>query len=275
MNTKPKTLASDWLKSATKDLNKSGDPTSRLDCLILLEDNLGETRAHILAHDDTHLTNQQFVKLNSQIELRKKHIPLAYIRGKSYFYGREFIVNNHTLVPRPESETMIDLAKQLTLLTKSSRVADIGCGSGCLGITLTLELPNIKIDLYDIDKVCIATSKENAEFLGAKAKYYLNDLLKDVDYSYDLILANLPYVPNTHTINKDAMNEPKHAIFGGPDGLSLYRRLFKQLHALNESPKYVLTESLPNQHQELKEIAKKLGYKLIKTDDFIQSFKSF
>jgi release factor glutamine methyltransferase len=167
---------------------------------------------------------------------------------------------------------MIDLAKRLFINDVPKKVADIGCGSGCLGITLSLELPGIELDMYDIDKFCVATSKQNADILSVNANYYLNDLLKGSEIEYNLILANLPYVPNSHTVNKDAMSEPKHAIFGGPDGLSLYRRLFKQL-GNSTLPRHVLTESLPAQHENLSKIARKFGYDLIEIDDFIQCFK--
>ena len=102
---------------------------------------------------------------------------------------------------------------------------------------------------------------------------YKRDLLNRPVRNYEVILANLPYVPNRWKINQAAAMEPRIAIFGGKDGLDLYRRLFEQLKKLPWQPKYILTESLPPQHQQLAKIAKDGDYKLAKTEDFIQLFE--
>jgi release factor glutamine methyltransferase len=98
-------------------------------------------------------------------------------------------------------------------------------------------------------------------------------LLRRVLRPYDVILANLPYVPTEWQINKAAMNEPKIAIFGGQDGLDVYRKLFAQLKRFSWKPEYIFTESLPPQHKDLAQLAKEAGFKLYKSEDFIQVFK--
>src|SRR3990167_7586357 len=102
-----------WLKQATQELETAGIGTARLDCLVLLEDLTGKDRAYLLAHPEFPVKGSTFHKLEKQIEKRKKHVPLAQIRGKTEFYGREFIINQDVLEPRPESETMIELLKEL------------------------------------------------------------------------------------------------------------------------------------------------------------------
>src|SRR5579885_1241682 len=104
---------SKWLANATKKLKTAGIGTARLDCLVLLADSLNKDKAFVLAHPDMVLSAAQLRKLNKQLAERQKHYPLAYIRGKTEFYGREFIMNHHVLEPRPESETMIDLLKDI------------------------------------------------------------------------------------------------------------------------------------------------------------------
>jgi release factor glutamine methyltransferase len=265
-----------WLAIATKTLSKAGISTVRLDSLVLLEDVMKLDRSHILAHSETRLSEDSVKKLNEMIKLRINHVPLAYIRGKSEFYGREFVVSPDTLEPRPETETIIDLVKGLNL-SSGNQIADVGAGSGAIGVTLALELPTTQIDMYEINEAAIKIVKSNIRKLKAvNCHIYKNDLLADVKTHYDVIVANLPYVPDGHTINQAAMQEPKLAIFGGSDGLDIYRRLFLQIANFSQThiskPRYVLTESLPFQHLKLKKIAQEAGYKLIKTNDFIQRF---
>lgn len=270
--------ADKWLAKATGLLETVGINTARLDCLILLEDATGKDRSWLLAHPETTLQGPTLQRLEKQLKRREKHEPLAYIRGKSEFYGREFIVNSHTLEPRSETETMIDLFKNLHCKVGPCNVVDVGTGSGCLAIIAKLELPDAEVYATDVDKKCVETARQNAEKHGVKIEFFEGDLFEAIPTTnYRLpttILANLPYVPDNHTINKAAMFEPKHAIFGGPDGLDLYRRLFLQLSDISRKPEYILIESLPFQHDELSKIAKIGGYTLSATDDFIQLFKT-
>ncbi len=249
------------LKRQTDRLKAAGISTARLDCLVIFEDTLSINRAEILARPDFRPSQPKIKQIELRVARRENNEPLAYIRGKAYFYGREFLVNHHTLVPRPETETMIDVIKKIPL-PDDAKIADIGCGSGCIGITLALELEGCQIDLIDIDKQCLKMARLNSRVLGVKTHSYLQDLLNNNYSDYDLIAANLPYVPAEHIINESAMFEPKHAIFGGKDGLDLYRRLFDNTAKHNHPPSYIITESLPPQHQQLASIAKKYGYKL-------------
>ena len=262
----------EWLKQAANTLEKAGTGTARLDCLILLEDELLRDRAWILAHPERLILAEALKKLNKKLARRETHEPLAYIRGFSEFYGRKFKVNKRVLEPRPESETMIALLKDLQLPTNAV-IADVGTGSGALGITAALELDNYQVDLYDIDASCLAVARHNCALHELHLHCYKRDLLNRSVRPYDVILANLPYVPNHWKINQAAAMEPRIAIFGGQDGLDLYRRLFEQMKKLSWQSKYILTESLPPQHQKLAKIAKKAGYKLHKSQDFIQLFQ--
>lgn len=261
------------LEFGTNKLESAGISSARLDCLIMLEDALGRERSWVLAHTEEHLSAYQRNKLLKQIDQRKDHTPLAYIRGLSDFYGRLFKVNRHTLEPRPESETMIELLKKLNLPHKPI-IADVGTGSGCLGITAALEIPKSTVDLYDIDSSALAVARHNAHTHEVEVSIHKRDLLSRPANLYDVVLANLPYVPDSWTINKPAMQEPRIAIFGGKDGLSVYRRLFQQLGGYTWKPEFILTEALPPQHQELESIARDHGFKLARAKDFIQVFRA-
>lgn len=265
-------LASEYLTQYVKQLKDAGIGTARLDCLVLLEDYTGKDRAWLLAHPEFELSKAQVTELNKQIKQRQSHIPLAFIRGKTEFYGREFIINKNVLEPRPESEAMIEFLKSL-VLPKVSFVADIGTGSGALAITAKLELPNINVIATDIDPACIKVAKQNAKKHDVGIKVIKGNLLEPLKgLKISVLLCNLPYVPNSYEINQAAANEPRIAIFGGEDGLDLYRQLFDQINRGENRVQYVLTESLPFQHKALAKIAKDYGFKLQKTDDFIQLF---
>ncbi|HSX18334.1 MAG TPA: HemK/PrmC family methyltransferase [Candidatus Saccharimonadales bacterium] len=262
-----------FLTLATKKLEAVSIGSARLDVLIMLEDELSKDRSYVLAHPEAELSPLQLKKLNKKLLRRVNHEPMAYIRGFSEFYGRKFKINHRVLEPRPESETMIDLLKSLHL-PNDAKIADVGTGSGALGITAALELHNHNVDLFDIDASALAVAKHNCELHELHLRTTKRDLLKNDHKAYDVILANLPYVPNHWRINEAAAMEPRIAIFGGKDGLEVYRRFFEQLTHFNWRPEYVFTESMPPQHEDLAQIGQNAGFRLIKNQDFIQLFET-
>ena len=266
-----------WLDESTKSLKKSGIETSRLDALILLEDTLGKDRAWLLAHDETDLSEKNVDSLNILLEQRLNQTPLAYLREKAEFYGRNFVISRYVLVPRPESEAMIDqlkiIADNLSKDSHTPRILDVGTGSGALAVTAALELKQASVDALDNDPKTLKVAASNVDLFTQSISVFESDLLSNIRDFYDILLCNLPYVPDDFKINKAAKHEPTQAIFGGHDGLDLYRKLFKQVVLLSEKPLYILTESLPEQHTVLASIASLASYKLTKTDDFIQVFK--
>ena len=160
-----------WLKEASSRLKQSGINTSRLDALVLLEDVFGKERSWLLANPETELTDSQLSRLDGFIERRLCHEPLAYIRHKSEFYGRDFFVDSRVLEPRPESETIIDVLKELPGLSQLV-IIDVGTGSGALAITAKLELPNTEVIATDIDKNCLAVARQNAQNHNAKILFF-------------------------------------------------------------------------------------------------------
>lgn len=273
---------SEWLPTATAQLKDAGITTARLDCLVLLEDATGHDRAWLLSHPEYELQGSIVKNLSTKIGKRAQHIPLAYLRGHAEFYGRRFAVNAHTLVPRPETEAMIELLRGLATagdLPAAACILDVGTGSGCIAITAALELAAAGLEAHvsacDIDKNCLQVAAQNAAALGASVTFFASNLLADAPGPVDIILANLPYVPDNFQINTAATHEPQHALFGGPDGLDLYRTMFDQItqqNNLGSQPRCILAESLPPQHEALAAIAKAAGYRLQATDDFIQLF---
>lgn len=268
------------LKEAAASLKEAGIATARLDALILLEDATGRDRAWLLANEDKPLSVKVSSQMKKWVTRRANHEPLAYIRGHSEFYGREFRITPATLQPRPETETMLELFAQRMADDRFDilGLVDVGTGSGAIAITAKLEFPKLNVYATEINQDALKVAKQNAKNLSADVKFYKGNLLKPLPTLHPApstlaVLANLPYVPDSHTINQAAMQEPALAIFGGPDGLDLYRQMFDQLSALDPQPyTLVLTESLPSQHKELLKIAKSHGYKLIQTADLVQVF---
>ncbi len=271
-----------WLNESIKQLTDNGITTTRLDALVLLEDVIGKDRAWLLAHPEMEISAAQQAKLEKLLRLRMRHVPLAYVRGKTEFYGREFVITPAVLEPRPESETMIDCLKELhensssgsphKTGTRKWRIADVGTGSGALGITAALELPECRCELLDIDAEAVKVARANVDKFTLNVNVVESDLLSGTTSYYDVLLCNLPYVPDDYQINRAALHEPKLAIYGGPDGLDLYRKLFGQIDKLIKQPLYILTESLPPQHTALQTIVEISGYCLVKKDDFILVF---
>lgn len=281
---------SEWLSRSENALKLSGIQTARLDTIILLEHVTGRDRAWLLANQDVVIAPEKLQALTFLLNKRKTHIPINYILGRCEFYGRRFLLKDTVLDPRPESEAMIDLLKSLydTRTNREQnidsshpdvayagpawRIGDVGTGSGALGITAALEIPTGRVDLIDIDKHALEVAKNNVDLFTLQLNVMQSDLLSDTPKDYDILLCNLPYVPDNFQINTAALHEPREAIFGGPDGMDLYRRLFAQINKCQDKPLYILCESMPPQHALLRSIAEGEGYTLHLTEDFIQVF---
>ncbi len=276
-----------WLLEAQQTLRANGIDSARIDSLLLLEYSLGLDRAHILANPDVEISPENIRNLNNVFRRRLKHEPIAYIRGYSEFYGYNFLVNSNVLIPRPESESFINVIKTLysnyvninspskSQLDSHQRwsIADIGTGCGAIGISVKLELPDMSVDLVDIDSKALTVAKTNVDKFTLNISIIESDLIASLANSYDVLLCNLPYVPDDYEINQAAKFEPKIALFGGSDGLNIYRKLFKQLLNRSNMPLYILYESLLFQHETLAKIAAEYSYHLVKTDGLVQAYK--
>lgn len=269
---------SEWLVETMVRLGAAGVDSPRRDSLVLLEDTLDKDRAWVLAHAEYKLSGDELVRVNALIDKRLQRIPLAYIRGKAWFYGRFFAVNNHVLIPRPESENFIELLKHLAdskQLTDDSTIIDVGTGSGALAITAKLELPESKVIATDLSSDALTVAQKNAQAHNTDITFLSGNLLmpiKDVEAAESVIIANLPYVSNTIQTQPELALEPPEALFSGKDGLDHYREFWKQVAVLETKPAYILTESLESQHATLAKLAAKAGYSLQKTDVLIQLF---
>lgn len=261
----------DWLVPSMIKLRDVGVDSPRRDCLVLLEDTVQKDRAWVVAHPEHELDQKVIQELDSLIARRVNREPLAYIRGKAWFYGRFFEVNTNVLIPRPESENFIELLKEL----QPKKVIDIGTGSGALAITAKLELPNCEVIATDTSSLALEIAQKNAAIHTVKIQFVSGSLLEpinDEQLKDSVIVANLPYVPNNLITGPEITREPKEALFSGEDGLDHYTRFWQELEQMLTKPTYILTESLESQHQALQKLAKTASYRLEKTSILIQQF---
>jgi len=260
----------DWLTTRSKLLLSRGIESARLDCVLMLEKALRTDRAQLYTRLDEDVPKLEASVLEVLFAKRYRHEPMAYILGSAEFYGRRFVVNEHVLVPRPESEAIIELAQQQSSV---EAVIDIGTGSGALAITLALEHITDDVIGIDIDPQCLAVARENAKQLGANVTFIQSDLLHELNIAGTEqrtgFVANLPYVPDDYPINDAARHEPALALFSGADGLEHYRKLFVQLPSVAA---WIITEALESQHSQLKKIAEQAGYSLLGHDGLAQVF---
>jgi release factor glutamine methyltransferase len=227
--------------------------SARIDAVRLLEATLGHDSAWILAHDRDPLASEAGAAFEAAAKRREAGEPIAYIIGSAGFFGRGFTVSRDVLVPRPETELLAELAiSHLRALGRPApAVCDIGTGSGILAITLACEVEASRCTAVDISEAALAIARHNAAVLGVGARVVLlrGNLLDAVpgDARYDCIVANLPYVPRGEIapVPDPVSFEPRLALDGGPDGLELYRRLFRSVDAHVEPKGAVFLEAGP------------------------------
>jgi len=233
-------------------------PQLRSEAELLLAHVLTADKSYILAHPEAEISDQQQAELIQLCQRRAQGEPLAYIRGYQEFYGRRFRVTPDVLIPRPDSETIIDEAKKLLTYQSTSSILDIGTGSGCLIITLALETANkFSYTGLDISSKALKIAEKNASTLGANINLVQSNLTNNLPpNAYRLIIANLPYLTAEQMTETSIQAEPDLALYGGQDGLHYYRQLLQQLPNFTQAGSVILLEIDPDQAAPLqKEIA--------------------
>lgn len=199
-----------------------------LDSQILLAHVLDRSRAWILAHPETSLTSEQNKNIEAAASRLERGTPLPYILGHWEFFGLDFKVTPDTLIPRPETELMVENALAwLSQYPDRRHALDIGTGTGCIAIALAANIPDLLIIATDSSFPALQVACQNAVQIGVpqQIEYLQADLLPPVDFRFDLICANLPYIPTATLHNLQVFGkEPDLALDGGQDGLDLIRR---------------------------------------------------
>jgi release factor glutamine methyltransferase len=265
----------DWIDMAARQLVAGGISSGRLDAEIILAHTLRKSRTYLHAHDDDILSPREHEIADARLLLRLDRTPLAYIIGHKEFYGRQFQVTPATLVPRPETEEMITVLKQFlntsqSLLADSTkRLVDVGTGSGCIGITAKLELPELDVTLIDNSHHALAVAKNNAKRLEADVSLLESDLLSAYPFSPHFILANLPYVDPSWERSPETDHEPSVALFARDGGLQLVNRLVEQAAHQLAMHGVLILEIDPRQHVDAVKKAKQHGFRKNTISGFI------
>ncbi|MFN4148761.1 MAG: peptide chain release factor N(5)-glutamine methyltransferase [Rhodocyclaceae bacterium] len=207
---------------------------------LLLGHLLGHNTAWLEAHRDESLDAETAARFSALVERRAAGEPVAYLTGRREFYGRDFAVTPAVLIPRPETELLVDIAKAKlgadTTAPRSTRILDLGTGSGCLAITLALELPMSQVTAVEVSPQALAIARDNAERHEAKVTFIQSDWFAALPpQTFDLIVANPPYIAanDPHLREGDLRFEPAAALTDHADGLTAIRRI------VSEAPRWL------------------------------------
>ena len=230
-------------------------------------------RSWLAAHGEDEISEDLATLANEMAARRAGGEPLAYIFGFKEFYRRKFKVSPEVLIPRPETEGLIELVRGLDLSEKP-KFLEIGTGSGCIAVTLAAEFPWAKVVATDMSTEALEIARENNAVLRAGVEFCRGDLLEDLPDDvdgFDVLVANLPYVDEGwEWLDKRTLNfEPELALYAGDGGLALYKKLILQMKARGEGfAKYIVFEADPCQHEALIQFAGEQGFSLVKEEGF-------
>lgn len=267
------------LADAQQKLNKAEIKTARLDAEIILAHVLNKSREHILTYPEKRITKGQMGNYNYAINRRVNCDPVAYITGQKDFFGLKFVVNHEVLVPRPETEMMVEEIINIANGLKQATIIDVGTGSGCIIVSLAKNLKSIfKYYAVDFSATALKVARENAgkNNVANRINFFLGNLLEPIinenlitNDSDVLFAANLPYLtPRQVDSSPSIQNEPILALIAGDDGLKYYRQLFKQIRRiknLKNIHSHIFCEIDPSQNESI--------IKLIKEELNTQNFE--
>lgn len=208
---------------------------------LILEEKKQLKRIDLALHPNLVFTDEELTEWNAILEQLKLEIPIQYLLGKTSFYGLDFEVNENVLIPRPETEELVDWIISNNQITKSSnplKILDIGTGSGCIAISLANNIPDAQVFAIDVSEKALATAKKNAENNNVKVNFILQNILEttDLGQQFDIIVSNPPYVRNLEKqeIRKNVLdNEPHLALFVEDDNALIFYRKIAELAQKN------------------------------------------
>ena len=241
-----------------------------LDAEILLSESIKKNKKHIILNPTEVLKRQHLNKFNKLIERRKKGEPVAYLINKKEFWKNEFYINKDVLIPRPDSELIIEQVLKIYSKDTQLQVLDVGTGSGCILLSILKERQNFYGTGIDVSKKSINVSKFNAKKLklGNRVKFYNSDVDNFKIGKYDLIVSNPAYIEllNLKYLEKNVINfEPKLALSGGFDGISKIRKIISKASILIKKKGKLILEIGFNQKNKVKNILNKEGFYINKT----------
>jgi release factor glutamine methyltransferase len=269
------TSIAEAILKGTDNLRKAGVTEARRDAGSLAAHVLRRNRSFIISHADDAINQNQLEAFRQCIELRAKGKPLQYITGLQEFFGLDFEVTSEVLIPRPETELLVETALKLTAASDVAPfICDVGTGSGCIAITLLHELPQARAVAIDISQAAIAVAKRNAarHSVTERVDFVVADCFAGLSYrdsrrsSFDLIVSNPPYVPEPELVGlqREVRDfEPRVALAAGADGLSIIRRLLLEAGSFLRKGGHFLFEIGFNQGAAVEQLIDRRRWKLL------------
>jgi len=239
--------------------------TAKLDAEILMAKTLKKDRKFIILNNNKDLEDKNLKHFNKLIKERASYKPIAHLINKKFFWNNEFFVNKNTLIPRPDTEVIVEQVLKMTKHKNMMNILDIGVGSGCILLSILKERKNFYGTGIDISKNALDICKINAKRLrvDGRTKFYKSDIDKFVEGNYDLIISNPPYIKSCELkyLESDVIKfEPKLALDGGVDGLSEIRKVIKKSSELiKKNGKFVLEIGF-NQKNKVVKLLKEKGF---------------
>ena len=234
----------DNLKNGYEILKENNISSYKIDCEILMSQTLNISREEVLLNLEKNIKNEDKEKYLNLINRRKKNEPIAYITNYKSFWRDKFITNKNVLIPRPDSEHLVEQTLRIIEKNQAKKILDVGVGSGCLSISILKERPYCKCDAIDLSKNALKVAKINANLhqLINRIKFYKRDVDNFYNDKYDLIISNPPYIKKHQIKYLGAINyEPKIALDGGLDGLEVIKKvILKSNNLLKTNGKLVL-----------------------------------
>lgn len=213
-------------------LREAGIEEYEYETWVLLEWKLGVDRAEYFMDPDAEVPQEQWNDLDAALRKRERRIPLQYLMGSCEFMGYSFAVDERVLIPRQDTECLVEMAvEQMRRSPEPCRVLDLCTGSGCIGVSVKLLCPQAQVVLSDVSEGALAVAGENARRLGAPVELVQGDLFENVQGTFDYILSNPPYIPSKvidGLMPEVRDHEPRLALDGTEDGLHFYRRIVRE-----------------------------------------------
>lgn len=264
----------DWLEANTNRLSIAEISSARLDSLLLLEHVLETKRESLLANPQFELSSEQIAILRQMTDRRVKKEPIAYILGARDFYGLKLKVNRNVLVPRPETEKLVEYI--INNAEQGSRILDLGTGSGAIAIALKHNRGDLEISASEVSKKALEVARHNAATHETFIGFVQSNLFEQIkpQKQFDIVAANLPYVSlDKLEANPDLRYEPALALF--PDegnGLSLYERMFRDVKHYIKDNGWIIIEHDPSQLDDLIKLGKLARYNGKSISKFVTKF---
>lgn len=265
------------IAAARRALAGAGFPAAdaALDAEVLARDVLGWDRTRLITQGGDPAPPEFIERFDRAVERRLRREPVAFITGHREFWGLDFLVTPATLVPRPETELIVEEALRIVPSDRHATFLDVGTGSGCLAVTLARERPSARVVATDLSLEALLVARRNAVRHGVsdRVRFVRTDLMSGLSLAADLIVANPPYVPenSANALPPDVVRyEPPAALFGGPDGLAVIRRLLADasLH-LAPGGRFIVEFGFGQEHS-VRELARRSGWTVVRVVNDLQ-----